>query len=347
MATKVDVGVLQRLSELDGPSGFEGEVREYVRGMAERAGADVEVDRIGNVIASVKGPGPHVMLIAHMDEIGLMVSDIDHDGFLMFTTLGGWDPRLLPGLTVRVLGSRRKLYGTVGMKPPHITTEEERRKVLEPGDLFVDTGLDPGALTKAGVRVGTPMVPANPFRRLARGRVMGKAFDDRAGCYMLMRLLHEGGLPCRATYVWSVQEELGMRGAGPAVERVDPDYAVVLECTIAADFPGVPPAKVVSRMRGGPVLTVMDRAAVSDPGLVDAVLEEAKASGTPVQIKKPGIGATDAGSIHLRRLGYRSVALALPGRYIHGPEAILDLKDVEATLGLARALVARLAKSPR
>jgi endoglucanase len=147
--------------------------------------------------------------------------------------------------------------------------------------------------------------------------------------------------------VWSVQEELGMRGAGVAVESVDPDFALVLECTIAADFPNVPKVKVVSRMREGPVLTVMDRAAVSDPGLVEAVLGEAEAKGIPVQIKKPGIGATDAGSIHLRRIGYRAVALALPGRYIHGPEAILDLKDVDSTVDLARALLARLAKGQR
>ena len=114
MAAKIDVGVLQRLSELDGPSGFEDEVREYVKGMAAQAGADVSVDRLGNVIASVRGPPPHVMLVAHMDEIGLMVSEVDDDGFLFFTTIGGWDPRLLPGLSVRVLGSRRKLYGTIG-----------------------------------------------------------------------------------------------------------------------------------------------------------------------------------------------------------------------------------------
>lgn len=347
MAARIDVGVLQHLSELDGPSGFEDEVREYVKGMATRAGADVMVDRLGNVIARVKGSPPHVMLVAHMDEIGLMVSEVDDDGFLFFTTIGGWDPRLLPGLSMRVLGSHRKLYGTIGMKPPHITSEEERHKVLEPSELFIDTGLDQAALTKAGVRIGTPIVPANPFRRLSRSRVMGKAFDDRAGCFMLLRLLYEGDLPCQTTFVWSVQEELGMRGAGVAVESVDPDFAVVLECTIAADFPNVPSVKVVSRMRDGPVLTVMDRAAVSDPGLVQAVLEEAEAKGIPVQIKKPGIGATDAGSIHLRRIGYRAVALALPGRYIHGPEAILDLKDVDSTVDLALALLASLAKGQR
>ncbi len=344
MAVKVDVGVLQRLSELDGPSGFEGHVREYVKAMAARPGVKVSVDRLGNVIAEVDGPGPRVMLIAHMDEIGFMVSEVDDDGFVYFTTLGGWDPRLLPGLSVRVLGSKRTLVGTVGMKPPHITTEEERRKVPEPSDLFVDTGLDASVLARAGVRVGTPIAPANAFRRLSRNRVMGKAFDDRAGCYVLLRLLHGGDLPCAATFVWSVQEELGARGAGPAVERVDPDYVIVEECTIAADFPGVPKQKVVSRMNEGPVITVMDRLAVSDHALVDLALEEASSRGLPAQLKKPGIGATDAGPIHIRRQGYRALPLALPARYIHGPEAILDLRDVEATVDLTRAVLERLAR---
>ena len=165
MARKVDVGVLQRLSELSGPAGFEGPVREYIAGMAEGLGATVEIDKLGNVIGHVKGKAPRVMLIAHMDEIGLIASDVDEDGFIYFANLGGWDPRLLPALEVTVMAPKRPLPGTVGMKPPHITTEEERKRVPEMSDLFVDTGLDKAVLLRAGVRVGTPIVPATSFRR--------------------------------------------------------------------------------------------------------------------------------------------------------------------------------------
>jgi endoglucanase len=305
MAKKVDVGVLQRLSELNGPAGFEGPVREYITDMAKELGAKPEVDKLGNVHAHVKGKGPKVMLIAHMDEIGLMTADIDDKGFIYFTNLGGWDVRLLPGLEVTVMAPGRDLPGTIGMKPPHITTAAEREKVVEMSDLFVDTGLDSAALKRVGVRVGTPIAPSTSFRRLSKQRVMGKAFDDRAGCYVLLKLLDEGNLPCDVTFVWSVQEEVGARGGGPAATKIDPDYVIVVESTIASDFPGVPRLKI--------------------------------------QLKKPGIGATDAGPIHLRGTGYRALPLAVPTRYIHGPAGIVDLRDLESTVSLVRAMVDRLA----
>ncbi len=343
MARKVDIGVLQRLSELNGPAGFEGAVREYIVKMAKELGAEVEIDKLGNVIGHVKGKGPKVMLIAHMDEVGLITSDIDDGGFIYFSNLGGWDTRLLPGLEMTVMAPKRNLPGTIGMKPPHITSPEERKKVPEMTDLFVDTGLDKAALTRAGVRVGTPMAPSTSFRRLSQKRVMGKAFDDRAGCYLLLRLLEDGDLPCDTTFVWSVQEEVGARGGGPAATRVDPDYVIVVEATIAADFPGVPRQKIISRMQAGTVVTVMDRMQVADAGMLDALLEVAKEEKLKVQLKKPGIGATDAGPIHLRGTGYRALPLAVPTRYIHSPAGILDLRDLDNTERLIAAMLVRLA----
>ena len=344
MTRKVDVGVLQRLSELNGPSGFEGPVREYIAEMARGFGANVEVDKLGNVIAHVKGKGPKVMLIAHMDEIGLITSDIDDGGFIYFSNLGGWDTRLLPGLEMTVMAPKRNIPGTIGMKPPHITSEAERKSVPEMADLFVDTGLDRKALERAGVRVGTPMVPSTSFRRLSAHRVMGKAFDDRMGCYLLLRLLENGDLPCDTYLVWSVQEEVGTRGGGPAAPRVDPDYVIVVEGTIAADFPGVPKQKIVSRMRAGTVVTVMDRMHIADAGMLDALLQVAKENNLKVQLKKPGIGATDAGPIHLRGTGYRAIPMAVPARYIHSPAGITDLRDIENTENLLAAMLRRLAK---
>ncbi len=342
MARKVDVGVLQRLSELDGPSGFEGAVRDYVVEMARGFGADVDVDKLGNVIAHVPGKGPKVMLIAHMDEIGFIVSEVDETGFVYFSNLGGWDVRLLPGLEVKVLAPGRSLPGTIGMKPPHITSEEERKRVTEMADLFIDTGLERAALERAGVRVGTPVVPAMSFRRLSRHRVMGKAFDDRAGCFVLLRLLEEGDLPCDTWFVWSVQEEVGARGGGPAATRVDPDFVIVCEGTIAADFPGVPKQKIISRMLAGTVVTIMDRLQIADRGLVDAVIEVAKEKKLKVQLKKPGVGATDAGPIHIRGEGYRALPLAVPTRYIHSAAGIMDLRDLENTIALVGAMLERL-----
>jgi len=344
MAKKVDVGVLQRLSEMNGPAGFEGPVREYITDMAKELGAEVEVDKMGNVHGHVKGKGPKLMLIAHMDEIGLMTADVDEQGFIYFTNLGGWDVRLLPGLEVTVMAPGRDLPGTIGMKPPHITSIAERERVAEMSDLFVDTGLGAAALKRAGVRVGTPIAPSTSFRRLSKNRVMGKAFDDRAGCYVLLKLLEEGNLPCDVTFVWSVQEEVGARGGGPAATRVDPDFVLVVESTIAADFPGVPRQKIIARLLHGTVVTVMDRLQIADPGMLESLLEVAEERKLKVQLKKPGIGATDAGPIHLRGTGYRCLPLAVPSRYIHGPASILDLRDLENTVSLVRAMVERLAE---
>jgi endoglucanase len=344
MARKVDIGVLQRLSELNGPAGFEGPVRDYILDMARDLGAKPEVDKMGNVHVNVRGKGPKVMLIAHMDEIGLITSDIDEQGFIYFSNLGGWDIRLLPGLEVTVMARGRDLPGTIGMKPPHITSLAEREKVVDMSELFVDTGLDAAGLKRAGVRVGTPIAPSTSFRRLSKNRIMGKAFDDRAGCYVLLKLLAEGNLPCDTTFVWSVQEEVGARGGGPAATKVDPDFVLVVESTIAADFPGVPRQKIISRLLHGTVVTVMDRLQIADAGMLDALLEVAQERKLKVQIKKPGIGATDAGPIHLRGTGYRALPLAVPSRYIHGPASILDLRDLENTVSLVRAMVDRLAE---
>jgi endoglucanase len=343
MARKVDVGVLQRLSELDGPSGFEGDVRDYIANMARELGAEVEIDKMGNVIGHVPGEGPSVMLISHMDEIGFIVSEVDDSGFLYFSNLGGWDVRLMPGLEVRVLADKRTLPGTIGMKPPHITSEEERKRVPEMSDLFIDTGLDSSALGRAGVRVGTPVAPAMSFRRLSKHRVMGKAFDDRAGCFVLLRLLEAGDLPSDTWFVWSVQEEVGARGGGPAASRIDPDFVLVVESTIAADFPGVPKQKIVARILAGTVVTVMDRLQIADRKLVDSVIDEAKARKLKVQLKKPGIGATDAGPIHIRGEGYRALPLAVPTRYIHSAAGIMDLRDLENTISVVRAMLERIA----
>ena len=344
MAKRVDIGVLQRLSELNGPAGFEGPVRDYISGLVEELGGKVEVDKLGNVHCHVEGKGPKVMLIAHMDEIGLITADVDEQGFIYFSNLGGWDVRLLPGLEVTVMAPGRDLPGTIGMKPPHITTIAEREKVVDMSELFVDTGLDAAGLKRAGVRVGTPIAPSTSFRRLSKNRIMGKAFDDRVGCYTLLKLLEDGDLPCDVTFVWSVQEEVGARGGGPAATKIDPDYVIVVESTIAADFPGVPRQKIIARLLHGTVVTVMDRLQIADAGMLDALLEVAEERKLKVQLKKPGIGATDAGPIHLRGTGYRALPLAVPSRYIHGPASIVDLRDLRNTVSLVRAMVERLAE---
>lgn len=336
--------LLERLLSVDGPSGFERPVRavleEGLRGFADR----VYVDGLGNVFGEkLGGEGRgRVLVVAHMDEVGFMVQHITREGFIRFTPLGGWDERVLPGLEVKLLG-REEVFGVVSTRPPHITSEAERKKVLELDELYIDTGLGPGELAEAGVEVGTPIVPVGAPR--LRGRILSsKALDDRLGCYNLLRLARsvEAGRDT-PTYVFvgTVQEEVGLRGAQVVANSQRADVALILEATVAGDTPGVPEEKCPSKMGGGAVLTVMDRSMIADHRVYSALRSIAEEAGIRYQVKKPGFGGTDAGAIHVGGSGTPSGVVSVPCRYIHTARSLADLSDVEEVFRLAAAFLER------
>jgi tetrahedral aminopeptidase len=330
--------LLRDLSNLPGPSGSEDEVRAYLE-RAVRPHADkVRTDRLGNLIASFQGKGPRLMVAAHMDEVGFITTHLHDGGFLNFTTLGGWDTRILPGGKVTVLGDKGRASGTIGVKPPHITSPAEREKVIPLDELTVDTGLTKGEMAGKGIRIGSPMVPATTFEQLSRNIVAGKAFDDRAGC-AVMALLAEGLSGANADLVFTVQEEVGTRGAGPAAFGLEPDLGLVLEGTAAGDFPSVPENKRPSAMGKGPVITAADHTTIVPPKLVRHLIGTAERLRVPYQVKKPLVGGTDAGPIHLSRAGVPTAIVSLSVRYLHSWSLMLDLRDVDRELTLVRAFV--------
>ena len=271
-----------------------------------------------------------LMLCAHMDEIGAMVFAIEKDGRLRFRKVGGIDNRILgrPGAARRPRGN----LGRGGSPPPHLVSRADREKVTPVEDLYIDIGADSREEAAARVSVGDYATFDTRYERWGQTR-KGKAFDDRVGCAVLASVVQRRP-PIPVTAVWSVQEEVGLRGAAAAARRVAPDLAIVLEGTAAGDAPGLSAEEAAPWMGHGPALTVQDRSLMADARLVDRIERTAKRRKIPTQWKRPGVGGTDAGRIALSGTGVPSAVISVPCRYIHAPAAYLDIRDARRTVEL-------------
>ena len=343
------VADLQELSEAPGVSGAEDEVRRLILrkvGAIVRDGDRIETDALGNVMV-VRRPagdaggdgGPVVMLAAHMDEVGLMISSIEGDGTLRFKKVGGIDDRLLVGKAVRI--GPRGIPGVIGVKPIHLQKPEERSRAEEASQLFIDIGADSREQAEKAVQVGDWAVFATEFATMGRDLVSGKALDDRIGCTALLEVLR-GDYPVTVAGVFTVQEEVGLRGAAVAAYRLTPALALVLEGTVCADIPGSEEHQEGTRLGGGAVLSVMDQATIAHPVLVQALASVARRHDIPFQWRRTTLGANDAGTIHTSRTGVPSASVSVPCRYIHGPVALASLRDLEAVVRLITAFLQEL-----
>ncbi len=334
--------MLESITQAYGPSGYEQEVRRVLRELVQPHVDELRVDALGNLITRKNAERPDglkVMVAAHMDEVGLMVMDHTGDGMLRIAAIGGVDARLLPGREVMVL-AKEPFPGVIGLKAIH-RAREGYENAPDFEQLFVDIGASSREEAQRLAPVGVAMTFPARFKVLGP-TVMGKAFDDRAGCTVLADLLQHGPYPHEVYGVFTVQEEVGLRGAQVAAYAINPDVALVIEGTIADDLPKDYDESPTSRLGGGVVITAQDRSYITPPQLLEFVVGVAQELGIPYQIKQPGIGGTDAGAIHKMRAGVPAVALAVPCRYIHGPLALLNLDDLEHTARLAQALVQRL-----
>ena len=339
--------LLKKLSEQFGVSGFEEEVRSWISGTIRDSVDEIETDTLGNLIARINpGRDLTVMLDAHMDEIGLMVSYIEESGLMRFATIGGWDSRILPAQQVEIRSRHGKRHrGVIGAAPPHIQTAEEQKQVLRVEDLFVDIGVrSKEELVALGIGPGCPGNISYPFHRIGTDRVMGKALDDRVGCAVLIRCMeHFFGNRPDFTLVanFATCEEVGLRGATTAARQIQPDVAFVIEGTVAADTPGTPAHKCPSRLGLGPAITVADKSILVNPSLLSRIEEIAGELKIPWQHKVPLTGSTDAGAIHLTGKGVLTGIISVPCRYIHSASSILDLNDFELTVSLVIGILQR------
>lgn len=330
---------LKALCALDGVSSGEEEVRAYLRDLAVKAGAEVRTDPMGNLICFKKGrtsaPG-HLMLCAHMDEVGLMVKRVTDEGYLKFDAVGGIDRRVLLGKVVRV--GPKKVPGVVGLQAIHLTTKAEREKVARLEDLYIDIGARSREEAQAVTGPGDLCAFPNSPLEFGDGLFQAKAIDDRLGCAVLLELLEEE-LPIDVTFVFTVQEEVGTRGAFAAAFGVKPEVCMVIETTTAADLPGVDQAQRVCRVGKGPVISLVDRGTLYDRPLFEELRDLAETNAIPWQTKELIAGGNDAKAVQRSRSGVRVCALSAATRYLHAPVSVVSLADCEHILALARFFV--------
>lgn len=333
---------IRRLCAVPGVSGDEGRVREAI--LAEVAGyGECSTDPLGNLIVEKKGakaPKNKLLLSAHMDEVGFIITHIEESGLLRFACVGGIDSRVVAGKSVDIGDNR--LYGVIGTKAVHLQDEKEREEVPDPDKLFIDIGAATKKEAEAHVSPGDRAVFHAPGLPLGDDMLLARALDDRAGCALLIELIR-GQLPCDCTFAFTVQEETGCTGAETAGYAVNPDVSIVVEATTASDIPGTAPDKVVCRLGEGPVLSFMDRGTIYDRGLYRLALDTAKREGIPCQSKEGVFGGNESRAIQTSRGGVRALAVSLPCRYLHSPSNVLHLGDLEGTLLLLRALIGEAA----
>ena len=326
--------LLKQLCMLDGTSGHENAVRDYI--ISQLNGAPYRVDALGNLIVEAKGKQPaknKVMLCAHMDEVGVTATFIKSDGAVKFSTVGGISPAVLLGRQVRFEGGA---VGVIGVKPVHLCGEEEKNALPDAADMAIDLGADTREQAEALVRPGDTAVFTSEYTMMG-DKILSKAIDDRAGCAIMLDMIRKG-VAYDTVFCFNVQEEVGLRGAAVSAFSVAPDYALVLEATTAADIIDAPEEKQVCVLGRGPAISFMDNATVYDPALFKKALALAEENGIPAQPKTMVAGGNDAGSVHKSRAGLRTLTVSVPCRYIHSASCVCDKNDVLATRQLAEKL---------
>lgn len=336
--------LLKKLTEASGVSGNEKEVRNIIIEEIKPYADSVRIDRLGNIIAYKSGVKPAVgglMVTAHMDEVGLMISEIDNNGLLKFIPVGGIDKRVLVSKTVLV--GKDKLKGVIGAKPIHLQKRNEWTKVLDMNELYIDIGASSKEESEKLVEIGDYVVFDTEFLEFGDEKIKAKALDNRVGCSLLVDLLKSR--PSVELYaVFTVMEEVGLVGAGPAAYSVEPAVAIILEGTVCYEMPDLGTHQIPTIMGAGPAISIVDRTTLYDSKLRDRIVSLATTNNIPYQYRKTSMGGNDSGKIHTSKTGCPTAAISVPTRYIHSPLSVISKKDYNNTLSLLKVVVSDLEK---
>ncbi len=339
----LDLDFLKDLLRAPGPSSFESRPAAVFRARAEALGLTTHRDAYGSVFA-VAGEGrrPRLLLSGHIDEIGLLVTHVDENGFAWFKAVGGWDPQQLVGQRVRVVGRRGDAVGVIGRKPVHLMSPEDRRKVAKVEDLWIDVGARDREEAAQAIEPGDVAVIEQPLAELLGGRLASKAMDDRVGAYAALetaRRCLDG--PVEVIASATVQEEIGGVGAAAAAFALEPDVAIAIDVTHATDVPGIQARQEGEHPLGsGPELSV---GSYVHRGVLELLRRTAEEEGIPVTLgTSPRRTATDADHLAKARAGVPSAVVSIPTRYMHSPNEVVDPADLEAVVRLLTAFAARL-----
>ena len=338
----------KKLSALLGVSGHEEEVRTFIleeiekRNLADKSWKDP----LGNVLAIKEGSvgDNRILLDAHIDEIGFMISHIDKKGFLHFVSIGGWDNRILLGQSIILKSGEGKIFhGIIGSKPPHLSTMEERKKVVDIPNMYIDIGMSSDEeVLDNNINIGSIGTLTSPYVELPNGMVCGKAFDDRTGCNVLlhiMMLLKKSEHSDTILFNFAAQEEVGGFGAMTGAYSLKPSMALAIENTTAGDVPGIKDSEIPAYIGKGPAITVADKSIITNPKVNKRLIKNAELENIIYQYKKPLYGGTDAGKIQFSRAGVPSSVVSVPCRYIHSPTSLLKLEDIVETVKLIEVFI--------
>ena len=344
----MDIAFLERLLDAAGPSGFEVRAARVWRQEAEAVAEEVTVDVYGNSFASLNAAAqPRVMLAGHIDEIGLQITHVDEEGYLYVAEIGGWDPQVLVGQRVRILTQAGGVTGVIGKKAIHLIEREDREKASRTKQLWVDVGAASRAEVAAmGVRVGDPMVLDQAMVRLGGDRIASRAIDNRIGAFIVLealRMLAKDRVQASVIAAATVQEEIGYSGGGARTSAyaLEPDVAIVVDVTFSSDVPDIDKKEVGEhRLGSGPVLT---RGSASHEGVFEALARVAETEKIPYTVQAaPKATRTDADGIYLTRRGVPTAVISVPNRYMHSPNEVVSLADVENTARLIAAFARSL-----
>ncbi len=334
----IDVKLLSECCRVPGAPGYEQRVRSFVIEQLEGLVDEVYTDPMGNVVAVKNGTSDErVMIAAHMDEIGFIATHVDDEGFVRFHTLGGFDPKTLTAQRVIIHG-KKDIIGVMGCKPIHVMTPEERAKALKIGDYFIDTGL-PADEVKKLVYTGAPITRERELIEMGE-MVNSKSLDNRVSVFILLetlRALKKKKVPCDIYAVFTVQEEIGLRGAIAASSGIDPDYAINLDVTLAYDMPGAAPHERVTHMGKGTAIKILDGMTVCDYRMVEFMKKTAKKNKVPFQMELLPAGGTDTAGMQRHSNG-GSIAggISIPCRYLHQVIEMCHKKDIKASIDLLK-----------
>ncbi|WP_428052313.1 M42 family metallopeptidase [Candidatus Avelusimicrobium stercoris] len=336
MDAKLDFSILKTLTELPGVSGRETAVREYLKNLLKDSADEIRTDALGNLIVFKKGSSnKNLLFCAHMDEVGLMIHFVDERGFLRFVTVGGIDPRTLLAQRVRVQTKSGALLGIIDTKPAHITTEADRGKALGVKELFIDLGLC-AEEAKKRVEPGDWAVLDRSYEEFGDGKISAKALDNRAGVFVLAEVVRALKNPFYNVYaVFTVQEEVGLRGATTAAYGVNADVSLCLDTTGAADIPGCAPQDYICSLGGGVGLTALDARTITPENLFNELKQICDTHNIRRQVRVAPRGGNDAGAVHLSKTGVPTCGLSVPTRNIHSNVEIVSKQDLENTFRLA------------
>ncbi len=332
---------LKKLCELNGASGNEQTVRDYILDVIENK-CDYHVDNLGNIIAFKKGDkatDKKLMIAAHMDEVGLIITSIKSDGALTVSAVGGVNPSVLIGRQVSV--GTDNINGVIGAKAVHNLTADEKEKATSIDKLYIDIGAKDKLEAEKYVSLGDYVHFCPNYEKFGNGKIVSKALDDRVGCAIMLDLISKD-LEYDIYFAFTVQEELGLRGAKTATFAIEPDFAIVLETTTASDIPDVSDEKRVCELGKGAVVSFMDRSTIYDKELYKIAFEVAKENDIPCQTKTMIAGGNDSGAIHVSGKGVRTLAISAPCRYLHSPSCVVQYSDLEACELLAEKLITRI-----